>query len=230
MRFGPNYSEYLIQQVRENDLSIESIYNNLYGISILSNNLYDEINPFSRDKVHGLVIQLTSDVDQNYSFFSSAEEIGISQLPPSGNLLQVFEELTSEADSIFGYVSLGFAGFAALLLFLNISASILAKKKEIGTLRAMGARGNDVANIFVNEALLLGLISASLAVVGIIVATLQLNGFLSNQLGLTLAIFNISPIIMGEMLLLTVVIVLTASFLPVKRVSSMKPIDAIKNK
>ena len=94
----------------------------------------------------------------------------------------------------------------------------------------MGARGNDVAKIFMNEALLLGLISESLAVVGIIVATLQLNGFLSNQLGQTLAIFNISPIIMWEILLLTVVIVLTASFLPVKRVSSMKPIDAIKNK
>jgi ABC-type antimicrobial peptide transport system permease subunit len=55
-------------------------------------------------------------------------------------------------------------------------------------------------------------------------------GFLSNQLGQTLAIFNISPIIMGEMLILTLGFVLLASFLPVKRVSSMKPIDAIKNK
>ena len=33
-----------------------------------------------------------------------------------------------------------------------------------------------------------------------------------------------------EMLGLTMVIVLLATFIPVKRVSSMKPIDAIKNK
>jgi len=154
----------------------------------------------------------------------------VKHVTPSGELLQVFQEFTSEADAIFGYVSLGLAAFAALLLFLNISQSILAKKKEIGTLRAMGARGNDVALIFVNEASVLGLVSAVLAIVGITVATVQLNLFLSNQLGVDLSIFNISAIITLEMLLLTLVIVLLAAFLPVKRVSSMKPIDAIKNK
>ena len=229
-RFGQNYNDYLGQLFQQNQLSSTSIYSELFGIAVLSTSVYEQINPYTADKVHALVVQLSDDIDENYLFFTDAQLLGVSHSTPSGELLQVFEEFTSEADSIFGYVSLGVAGFAGLLLFLNISSSILAKKKEIGTLRAMGARGNDVASIFVNEALLLGLISVVLAIIGIIIATLQLNGFLSNQLGQTLAIFNISPIIMGEMILLTIGIVLVASFLPVKRVSSMKPIDAIKNK
>lgn len=230
LSFGPFYTEYLRRQIQENNLSYDSVYSDLYSVAILSPSVYDRINPYTSEKVHGLVVQLSNNLDEVYTFFTVAENLGVAHATPSGELLQIFADFTSEADSIFGYVSLGVAGFAGLLLFLNISASILAKKKEIGTLRAMGARGNDVASIFVNEALLLGLISAVLAIVGIIIATLELNGFLSNQLGQTLSIFNISPVIMGEMLILTLGIVLLASFLPVKRVSSMKPIDAIKNK
>lgn len=230
LNFGVSYMSYLYQQLQINNLMLDTVNTNINGLSMISQSLFNEKNPYSPEKVHGLVIQLSDDVNVNYGFFNQAQALGITHLTPSGNLLQVFANFTSNADAIFGYISLGFAGFAALLLFLHISSSILAKKKEIGTLRAMGARGNDVASIFVNEALLLGLISATLAVVGIIVATLQLNGFLSEQLGQTLAIFNISPVIMAEMILLTIVIVLLASFLPVKRVSSMKPIDAIKNK
>lgn len=230
LRYGNMYTNYLSQIIRDNSVDLNSVYTNVYGLSILSTNAFNRINPFTSNKVHGLVVQLNGNVDDAYVFFTDAQTLGTSHITPSGELLQIFAEFTTDAEAIFGYVSLGVAAFAALLLFLNISASILAKKKEIGTLRAMGARGKDVASIFVNEALLLGAFSVFLAIVGIIVATLQLNGFLSEQLGQTLAIFNISPIIMGEMILLTMVIVLIASFLPVKRVSSMKPIDAIKNK
>ncbi len=230
LNYGEEYVYYLSEIVRTNNVDVSSIYEDANGGVIMSNSMYDEVNPFTADKVHGLVIQLSDDTEQNYEFFTAAAGVGISHLTPSGELLQVFSDFTTEADAIFGYVSIGFAGFAALLLFLNISQSILAKKKEIGTLRAMGARGNDVATIFINEASILGIFSALLAVVGITIATVQLNVFLSNQLGLDLSIFNLSPIITLEMLGLTMVIVLLAAFLPVKRVSSMKPIDAIKNK
>ena len=229
-QFGDLYYNYLEGLIRNNDVDFDSVYQEVYGATLISASRYDQINPYTAQKVHGLAIQLSDDVMQNYGFFTAANEIGVKHVTPSGELLQVFQEFTSEADAIFGYVSLGLAAFAALLLFLNISQSILAKKKEIGTLRAMGARGNDVALIFVNEASVLGLVSAVLAIVGITVATVQLNLFLSNQLGVDLSIFNISAIITLEMLLLTLVIVLLAAFLPVKRVSSMKPIDAIKNK
>lgn len=230
LNFGQNYSQYVGLLFRNNQLSLDSIYADLFGITVLSTSLYNQVNPYTAEKVHALVAQLSDDIDENYTFFTDAQLLGVTHATPSGELLEIFEDFTSGSDVLFGYVSLGVAGFAGLLLFLNVSASILAKKKEIGTLRAMGARGNDVASIFVNEALLLGSISAALAIIGIGIATLELNNVLSEQLGQSLAIFNISPIIMIEMMLLTMSIVLIASFLPVKRVSMMKPIDAIKNK
>ena len=152
LSYGSHYYSYLIQQLQSNELSVETMFDNIFSLTMLSKPMFDDKNPFSNERVHGLVVQLSDDIDENYAFFTEVESLGVSHLTPSGNLLQTFASFTSEADAVFGYISLGFASFAALLLFLNISASILAKKKDIGTLRALGARGNDVASIFVNEA------------------------------------------------------------------------------
>lgn len=57
-----------------------------------------------------------------------------------------------------------------------------------------------------------------------------MNNQLSKQIGLTLAVFNPSLIIYIEMIALALCIVIMASFLPVKRITVMKPIDAINNK
>lgn len=227
---GNQYSQYILGLINDNDLETRFVFQNVYGMALLSLDKYEEVTPFTSEKVHGVVVELSDDIDQNYALFTNAQSIGTAHQTPSGEILQLFESFTDEADMIFAYVSLGFAAFAALLLFLNISASVLSKKKEIGTLRAMGARGNDVASIFVTESIILGIFSVILAVVGLGIASIQLNLNLSTQLGLNLSIFNLSPIITLEMIGLTLAIVLVASFLPVKGVSSMKPIDAIKNK
>ena len=229
-KYGNQYRDYIRGIAETNNLSTRFIFDNVWGMTLLSETKYNEVTPFTADKVHGLVVELSDDVNQNYALFMTAQSIGTAHQTPSGEILQLFESFTDEAEMIFVYVSLGFAAFAALLLFLNISASVLSKKKEIGTLRAMGARGNDVASIFVTESIILGIFSVVLAVIGLGIASIQLNLNLSGQLGLDLSIFNLSPVITLEMVGLTLAIVLFASFLPVKGVSSMKPIDAIKNK
>jgi len=230
MPYNLQYASYLDRLLRDNDLNSSLEYQSMFGFVVLSAERFDRVNPFTPDRVTHVMVQLSETTEQNYLFFTEAAALGVVHQTPIGSVLQIFGDFTQQADTIFGYVSLGFAGFAALLLFLNISQSILAKKKEIGTLRALGARGRDVASIFLNEASIIGLISVVLAIVAVGIATVQLNVFLSEQLGNTLSLFNISPIITLEMVLLTSIIVLLAAFLPVKRVSSMKPIDAIKNK
>ena len=58
------------------------------------------------------------------------------------------------------------AVFAALLLFSFISASINAKKKEIGILRAVGARGIDVFKIFIVEGIAVTLLCLVFGIAG----------------------------------------------------------------
>ena len=115
-------------------------------------------------------------------------------------------------------------------MFMMITSSVLASKREIGTLRAIGARGRDVASIFVTEAIIIAVFTALLAIISLIATAALVNDNLSAQMGMKLAIFNISAVIILEMLALAFVVVFLASFVPVKRLSNMKPIDAIKNK
>ena len=63
-------------------------------------------------------------------------------------MLDMMEEILIMMTSVFVWIAVGFAVFAALLLMNFISTSINYKKREIGVLRALGARGSDIFGIF----------------------------------------------------------------------------------
>lgn len=67
--------------------------------------------------------------------------------------------------------------FAVLLMFNFISASIAAKKKEIGILRAVGARATDVYKVFFSEALIVAAACFILAVIACAVLAIRLLRF-----------------------------------------------------
>ncbi|MDR0426864.1 MAG: FtsX-like permease family protein, partial [Clostridiales bacterium] len=123
----------------------------------------------------------------------------------------------------------GFAVFAALLLLNFISTSISYKKREIGILRAVGARSSDVFGIFFNESMIIAVISFVIAAVLALVACLLLNLYISNSLGLGLMILNFAARQLFLMLAVTVVTAFISSFFPVYSIARKKPIDAIKS-
>lgn len=128
------------------------------------------------------------------------------------------------------YASLVFFGFAIFLIMNFIFTSITYRKKEIGILRAIGARSIDVLKIFLWEGILIALISGTLAVIGTILVCSFLNGYIASNLGLilTILLFGIRQI--GLIYLTVFVIVFIASLLPIRKIAKMKPIDAILNK
>jgi ABC-type antimicrobial peptide transport system permease subunit len=119
--------------------------------------------------------------------------------------------------------------FAALLLLNFISTSISYKKREIGILRAVGARSSDVFGIFFNESMIIAVISFVIAAVLALVACLLLNLYISNSLGLGLMILNFAARQLFLMLAVTVVTAFISSFFPVYSIARKKPIDAIKS-
>jgi ABC-type lipoprotein export system ATPase subunit len=132
----------------------------------------------------------------------------------------------------FDIVFWGAAGvllvFSMLLIMNFISGGVMAKKKEIGILRAMGARLIDTERIFISEA---GIIAAITAVVSIMICvplSILINylfavGTLSGASVLSFN-FAVIPVIIGISGLTTAI----SAALPAYRVSKMKPADAIK--
>lgn len=143
--------------------------------------------------------------------------------------LDTFNEFIEMGAKIFLYIGLGFALFSALLLMNFISTSISYKKREIGVLRAVGARSSDVFKIFFSEALIIALINFVLSTAAVIASVFVLNTLVHNE-GITVTLLSYGPRQFILMLAISVGVALLSSFLPVNSIARKKPVDAIKDR
>lgn len=127
-------------------------------------------------------------------------------------------------------VSLVFVLFAILLFSNFIGVSISYCKKEIGILRALGARSKDTLKIFTYESLIIGLISWILSVIGWNYICDILNKSMFGNMYYPLNGIIKSPFVPFGMLIFTIIIAYTITFISISRINRIKPIDAILNK
>ncbi len=134
--------------------------------------------------------------------------------------------VTSLAD-VFMWIGIVMAVFSALLLSNFISVSITNKKKDIGILRAVGARGVDVFKIFFAES---SFISIICVVVSLIISVVTCN-ILNVELGAMLsgvALFVFGPISVGILTAVAIGTAIVATFLPVYLAARKKPVESIR--
>jgi ABC-type antimicrobial peptide transport system permease subunit len=129
---------------------------------------------------------------------------------------------------VFLYVGIGFAVFSAFLLLTFIATSISYKKREIGILRAVGARGGDVFGIFLNESMIIVLISFVISFIGVLIGAFLLNRMLQTEMGVILTLLTVGIRQFALMLGVNVLVAFAATFLPTFSVSRKKPIDTLR--
>lgn len=152
------------------------------------------------------------------------------------NIVYQMSETLFIFKTVFKYLSIVMGLFSVLLLVNFMSGSVMSKKKDIGILRALGARGVDVAKIFVNEASVIGGITTVLSCVGMTLMTLLVNyGIKESALkifkndminNLSLLTFSMPPYII--IVAASAILVYFATIIPAIRISRMLPINAIK--
>ncbi len=145
-------------------------------------------------------------------------------------MLGEVDEILDTLGQVFLYVGLAFALFAALMLSNFIATSISYKKQEIGILRAIGSRSLDVFMIFFAESFIIAMINFGLSVVTTGVASFFINNMLREEAGILITFLSFGIRQIALILGVSLLVALIATFLPVKKIASMKPIDAIKNR
>lgn len=148
---------------------------------------------------------------------------------PYSRTLYLFQEFSTKGNTIFFIIGGVFASFAGLLLFTYISISIVNKQKEIGTLRALGASGKDVAKIFVSEAIMIGLFTGLVANIITSIIILLINQYFTNLFQMTFVLLYINIYTILIVFSLSLLIVFISCYLPIKKLTLMKPIQVIKN-
>lgn len=144
--------------------------------------------------------------------------------------LDTVNEVLKILAKVFLYVGLGFALFAAIMLSNFIATSISYKKQEIGILRAIGARSHDVFKIFFSESFIIAMINFVLSVIATGVVTSVINGVMRKEVGILITILNFGVRQVALLLVISIAVAVMASFIPVYRIASKKPIEAIRNK
>ena len=147
----------------------------------------------------------------------------------SGNFIsnmETIDDALKEMSNMFLLVGTVLAIFAALLLSNFISVSITQKQKDIGILRAMGAKGTEIFKIFLVETVIITSICIVVATIASIIICKIINNIMVQNLGTELLIFSI-----GSFVLLSLISIITAflaTYFPVSKAAKRKPIDSIK--
>lgn len=144
--------------------------------------------------------------------------------------LDAINDVLKTVSKYFLYIGIGFAVFAALMLANFIATSISHKKQEIGILRAIGSRSNDVFRIFFSESFIIAAINFVLSSIGVFAATVIINSLLREKLGILVTVLNFGLRQILLVLAVSIIVAFIASYLPVKRIASKKPIDAIRDR
>ena len=148
---------------------------------------------------------------------------------PATSILDNFGSFISGAAKIFLYIGIGLAVFAGFMLMNFISTSISYKKREIGVLRAIGARGKDVFSIFFSESFIICMINFVLSWIACSVTCTLINNGMGDA-GIKLVLMMFGP---QQVLLLfgiSLLVAFVASFLPVFKCARKNPIDSINNR
>ena len=164
-----------------------------------------------------------------YEARETFDETNWTRIMPRSSITDGFQnvdEFISELSKVFLWVGLVLAVFAALLFSNFISVSISHKKREIGILRAVGARSTDVFKIFFSESFIIASICVVLSIAGSIILCHVLNNEVASMIGASLFVFGfLSFAVLIGVALLTAV---AATFLPVYNAARKKPVDSIR--
>ncbi len=150
--------------------------------------------------------------------------------------VETFEELIESFMDIFAAVTVVIVGIASISLLVGgvgimntMYTSVLQRTKEIGVMKAIGARNSDIRTLFLFESGLLGLAGG---VIGIII-----GGSISKAIEYIVVVVLDQPLlsvsfpawlIIGT-LLFSFTIGMLSGYLPAKQASKLNPVDALRS-
>ena len=135
-------------------------------------------------------------------------------------------DLISILKNVFFWVGVGFGVFSALMFLNFITISISSKKKDIGILRAIGARKSDVFKIFFSESLFIAAVCALISIILTFVAEFFLDRYFVSEIGISILQFSV--ITVGLVVGVALFIAFIATIFPVIHSSRKPPVESIR--
>ncbi len=146
------------------------------------------------------------------------------------SMVESYASMIVVLTQVFLYVGIAMAAFSMLLFYNFISVSINNKKREIGILRAVGAKRSDVFKIFYSEAFIIAFINFLLSTVAVFFISNTVSASVTKSTGLPFDLMSPNALVVLCLLGAALLSSIIAAFLPVSKIANKKPIDAIQNR
>ena len=231
----------------DEDYPIDSVLIKVVGISLdennyISNKYFEEYNPISK-KVYGVKVYDNDEKSLKKTFsqmiyqnsFNDGSDIPYQQYytyntgtnyDDLSNIIHVYKV----AFTYILIITLIFVLFTFLLFSNFIGVSISYCKKEIGILKALGAKNKDVLKIFGYESIIIGIISWILSVIGWYTSCVLINKSLFSKYYYVINGIVTNPLVPIILLCFTVFIAIFITMVSIRRVTRIKPMEAILDK
>jgi putative ABC transport system permease protein len=149
-------------------------------------------------------------------------------------VVQTAEELKETYSGIFDIVVAVFIGIAAISLVVGgigimntMYTSVLERTREIGIMKAVGARNSQILALFLIESGMLGLVGGIIGIaLGIGLAELVIFG--AAQAGITMLKVYFPPYLILGSLAFSFLVGVISGVMPARKAAMLKPVDALR--
>ncbi len=145
------------------------------------------------------------------------------------------EEILESFGTVLNIVTAFLIGIAALSLLVGgigiantMYTSVLERTKEIGVMKAIGARNQDIITIFLIESALLGLVGGGIGVILGIVISKSIEYYAITQLNTKLLQAALPPVLVVGCLFFSSFIGALSGVWPAYRATKIKPVEALR--
>lgn len=129
------------------------------------------------------------------------------------------------------YVLVGFAAISLVVSLIMIAIityiSVMERTKEIGILRALGARKKDITRVFISETFIIGMCSATLAIVISYLLTIPMNNVIYAITELD-GVASLNPLHATVLLVISLTLTLLGGFIPARMAAKKDPVAALR--
>lgn len=172
------------------------------------------------------IVYLVADNEDNASIIKDE----IAELGYSGSKEEMMGDEMLTMLNILTIVLAGIAGISlvvsSIMILVVLYISVVERTKEIGLLRAIGARSKDIKRIFVSEAFLIGVASGIIGVISAYVISIFVNKGSIQVFDMKVIDVKASYILAG--IGISTVVSMVSGLFPANKAAKLDPVDSLR--